>query len=254
MPRWRTVNETAWVLRRRPFGETDALLDLYGQTLGRFTARAPAARKPGSRKSGHVDLFSQVRLGLAQGQTWWIITQAESRTWFPELRTSVPAYLAASTLGELVLRMVPEGEQLPGLYPLLTQSFTAIARHPQGPRWVPHIATWALLRLAGFGPDWTRCIRCGVTLPPGRLKYLDIREGGVRCAACGHSGLPHLSDKAWTVLRFWQSASLAKALEHLPEESLYAELEAVETAYLRHWLEQSLQAWQVRRQMEDLGP
>jgi len=246
MVRWRTVNETAWVLRKRPFGETDALLDLYGQTLGRFTARAPAARKPGARKAGHVDLFSEVRLGLARGQNWWIVTQAESRTWFPELRASVRAYLAASTVGELVLRAVPEGERLPGLYPLLAQSFRAIARHPQGPRWVPRIAAWAIVRLAGFGPDWTRCTRCGVPLHPGRPKYVDIREGGLRCADCGSSGFPRLSDRAWAVLRFWQMAPFAKALEHLPDEALYAELEAVETAYLRHWLEQSLQAWQVR--------
>ena len=49
-------------------------------------------------------------------------------------------------------------------------------------------------------------------------------------------------------------APFAKALEHLPDEALYAELEAVETAYLRHWLEQSLQAWQVRQQLDAHSP
>ncbi len=248
--RWRTRTETAWVLHRKAFGEADVLLEMYGQHLGRFRALAPAGRKPGSRKAGHLDLFGEVRVQLAQGRNWWVLTQAEVQTWHPRLRTDPQAFLAAGQVAEMVLRLVPEGERVPGLYPLLAWAFGRIASEEgEGVRWAPRVAAWHLMRLAGFGPQWARCVRCRTPLTPGRPKFLDVREGGLRCADCGSPPLPRVSDRAWAVLLAWSRKPLHEALNPPPAPDLYPELEALERAYVTFWLERPLQTWRVNRQM-----
>jgi DNA repair protein RecO (recombination protein O) len=57
MSRERTIRAEAVVLRRIDFGEADRLLTLYTREFGKLKAIAKGARKPQSRKTGHVELF-----------------------------------------------------------------------------------------------------------------------------------------------------------------------------------------------------
>ena len=57
MPRERTYRTEAVVIRRSDFGEADRLLTLFSADRGKTRAIATGARKPQSRKTGHVELF-----------------------------------------------------------------------------------------------------------------------------------------------------------------------------------------------------
>ncbi|MFN2162508.1 MAG: DNA repair protein RecO, partial [Candidatus Promineifilaceae bacterium] len=57
MSRERTYRTEAIVLKRSDFGEADRLLTLYSKEFGKIRAIAKGARKPQSRKTGHVELF-----------------------------------------------------------------------------------------------------------------------------------------------------------------------------------------------------
>ena len=57
MARERTFRSEAIVLKRTDFGEADRLLTLYSREKGKIKAIAKGARKPQSRKTGHVELF-----------------------------------------------------------------------------------------------------------------------------------------------------------------------------------------------------
>ena len=57
MARERTFRSEAIVLRRTDFGEADRLLTLYSRDFGKIKAIAKGARKPQSRKTGHVEQF-----------------------------------------------------------------------------------------------------------------------------------------------------------------------------------------------------
>ena len=59
MPRERVFRTEAIVLRRRDFGEADRLLTLYTPERGKISALAKGARKPTSRKAGHVELYTR---------------------------------------------------------------------------------------------------------------------------------------------------------------------------------------------------
>ena len=68
----------AIVLKHSDFGEADRLLTLYSREQGKLSALAKGARKPGSRKGGHLEPFSQVRLLLGKGRELAVVSQAEA--------------------------------------------------------------------------------------------------------------------------------------------------------------------------------
>ncbi len=248
--RWRTRVDTAWILHRRSQGEADLWLEAYAQDLGRIRLLARGGRKVPSRKGGHLQLFQEVRLSLAQGRGWWVVTQAQAQRWFPRLREQLEAFVAAGYVAELVLRLVPLGERLPGLYPLLTSAFTVLAERPWGPRWVPRVVEWQLMALAGYRPTWERCVHCGKPLALGRPKYLDALAGGVACEACRRAGAPALSDRAWALVRHWLRVPLERALAQEPEPELHLELARLGERYVRAWLERPSRAQRVAHQLD----
>ena len=77
MARERTYRTEAIVLKRTDFGEADRLLTLFSKDLGKISAIAKGARKPQSRKTGHVELFMRSKFFIAKGRNLDIITQAE---------------------------------------------------------------------------------------------------------------------------------------------------------------------------------
>ena len=76
--RERVYQTEAIVLRRSDFGEADRLLTVFTPERGKIKLIAKGARKPTSRKSGHVELFSYGRYLVAVGRDLDIITQAET--------------------------------------------------------------------------------------------------------------------------------------------------------------------------------
>src|SRR5687768_9809563 len=86
MAREKTYRTEAIVLRRTDFGEADRLLTLFSRELGKIKAIAKGARKPQSRKTGHVELFMRTQFLIAQGRDLDIITQAEMVEGYQALR------------------------------------------------------------------------------------------------------------------------------------------------------------------------
>jgi recombinational DNA repair protein (RecF pathway) len=66
--RERLYRTEAIVLRRSDLGEADRLLTLYTPEWGKLRVIAKGVRKPTSRKSGHVELFTHSRLLIARGR------------------------------------------------------------------------------------------------------------------------------------------------------------------------------------------
>ena len=56
------------MLRHVDYGEADRMLTLYTRQLGKTRALAKGARKIASRKAGHIEPFTYVKLQLAQGR------------------------------------------------------------------------------------------------------------------------------------------------------------------------------------------
>ena len=69
----------AIVIRRRNWGEADRLLTMYTREHGKIQGVAKGARKPTSRKAGHVELFSRSSFVMSRVRNSWdIVSQAET--------------------------------------------------------------------------------------------------------------------------------------------------------------------------------
>ncbi|MDQ7030318.1 MAG: DNA repair protein RecO [Ardenticatenia bacterium] len=111
--RLRVYSTEAIVLGRRDWGEADRLMTLFSPTYGKLRAVAPGARKPLTRKSGHVELFTRGHFVLAKGRTFDKITQAHTEAYYIRLRANLKAVAQAALVCELADRFVPEGDAHP---------------------------------------------------------------------------------------------------------------------------------------------
>jgi len=107
--RVRLYRTEAIVLRRSNFGEADRLLTLYTPEWGKLRVIAKGVRKPTSRKSGHLELFTHSRLLVAKGRNLDIVTQAETLHSFRPLREDLLRTGWAYYAAELLDRFVEEG-------------------------------------------------------------------------------------------------------------------------------------------------
>ena len=97
------------MLRHHDYGEADRLLTLYTRQLGKTRALAKGARKIASRKAGHIDPFTHVKLQLAKGRDMLILTQADTVDAYQPLREDLILTSHAAYVLELLDRFGPDG-------------------------------------------------------------------------------------------------------------------------------------------------
>lgn len=205
MPRTdRLYRVHAIVIRRRDWGEADRLLTLYTRENGKIQAVAKGARKPTSRKAGHVELFTRTRLLVARTRSIDIVTQAETVEAYRALRESLEASTLAHYFAELLDRFTGEEEADAALFDLVSSAFTWLCQ-ADDLRLAARFYELRLLGLAGFRPELHNCPSCGKILEPVDSFFCPM-QGGVLCPACGQDrqDATALSLTAFKVLRYGQ--------------------------------------------------
>ena len=107
----RTLRTEVVVLRHTDWGEADRLLVLFSREAGKLRAVAKGVRKLHSRKAGHLEPFTRVKLLLARGRDFWIVTQAETVDAYLPIREDLVRTAYAAYVIELLDRFTyEEGE------------------------------------------------------------------------------------------------------------------------------------------------
>ncbi len=242
MGRPHTFTVDAVVLRHADFGEADRLLVLYARGRGKLRAVAKGVRRIRSRKAGHVEPLTAVRLFLAEGRDLAIVTQAEALETFPRLRGDLERMTYALHVAELADKFTYENEDHPGLYRLLVATLHRLETFPDADL-VVRYHELRLLDLVGFRPELQRCVRCGEPLRP-EPQFFAPGEGGIVCPRCAASGrgLATVSVNALRYLRHFQRSSFREAARARPSPADHREMEGLLLAYLVHVLERRLNA------------
>src|SRR5690242_17067299 len=120
----RTYSTDAIILKHSDLGEADRILTLLTPYRGKYHAVAKGARRPVSRKAGHLELLCHSRLHLAQGRNLDIITQAQTHDAFLALRQGNDTWYStcAIYLAELVDRFIEDDTQHEDVYNLLLKA------------------------------------------------------------------------------------------------------------------------------------
>jgi DNA repair protein RecO (recombination protein O) len=206
MPQERLYRTEAIILRRADLGEADRLLTIFTPGRGKLRVVAKGVRKPASRKTGHVELFTRSTLLLAHARNLDIVSQAETVEAYRALREDLLRSTYAHYIVELLDRFTGDEEESAELYDLLADTLACLC-DAENPWLVARYYELRLLTLAGYQPRLFDCVHCGRPLrevesesPPYGF---DCGRGGVLCDECApHSrdALP-LSLSALKVLR-----------------------------------------------------
>lgn len=242
MSKPRTFRSEAIVLKRTDFGEADRLLTVYSQNFGKFKAIAKGARKPQSRKTGHVDLFMRTQFLFAKGQSLPLITQADTVETYAALRTDLMRMTHASYMVELLDQFVVNEDPNRPLYNLLSDGLSWCATGEELPL-ATRFYELHLLSLTGFQPQLFRCVGCNEPLQE-QDQFFSAELGGVLCPSCyakDRNGR-FLSSTALKVLRYLQSRDWATVKGLNLKRPLQTELEIIMQHYLTYTLEHTLKS------------
>jgi DNA repair protein RecO (recombination protein O) len=251
--RERVYRTEAIVLRRSDFGEADRLLTVFTPERGKLRLVAKGARKPSSRKSGHVELFTRSQFLVAVGRELDIVTQAETLEPFLALREDLLRTTYAYYVADLADAFTADRDENRHIFDLLNDAFGWLCVAGDLPL-VARYYELHLLGLAGYQPQLFVCGGCGKRLEP-EVNYLSAADGGVFCPMCGHHRMAgsKLSVNALKVLRFLQTREW-ETCQHLRlRPASHAEIEHAMHHYITYHLERKLRSvdfiHRLRRQM-----
>jgi len=240
--RERIYRTEAIVLRRSDFGEADRLLTVLTPHLGKLRLLAKGARKPTSRKAGHLELFTRTELLMARGRNLDIVTQAQTVEPHRALRDDLWRMSHAYYVAELVDRFSEEQSENALLYQLLSDVLDWICESSDLALTVRFFELH-MLSLVGYRPQLYECPRCASSLEPV-TNYFSAEAGGVLCPRCGEAGrgLRTISLPALKVLRYLQTRTYAQCAQLHLRPSTHAEIEELMLHYLVYTLESQLKS------------
>ena len=239
--KFRSFRVDAVVLRHSDYGEADRLLTMYTRQLGKTRAIAKGARKIASRKAGHIEPFTYVKLQLAKGRDMFLVTQADTVDAYLPLREDLILTSQAAYVMELLDRFTYENDtENASTFRLLTDTLARLASKAD-PWLVTRYYEMRLLDYMGFRPQLFECANCEREIL-AEDQFFSFSAGGVICPRCGH-GLPNLrniSVDTLKYLRHFQRSSYAEASRARPSPEVQQEAEVLMQGYFTYLLEREL--------------
>jgi len=173
----------AFVLRTRDFGESDRIVLLLTEDLGKVSAIAKGARRSLRRFAGAaLEPFQQLAVRLDRKPHYSLAFLHESRVVQSNLALAkdLDAFAWASYLTELTEVMTVDRDPCRDLYELLRDVMARLGREPAEP--LAHHFVLGLLGRSGWAPDFESCGICAAPVTEYSRPILDSRGSGVVCA------------------------------------------------------------------------
>lgn len=171
------------MLSRFDYGEADRILTLITPGGGKIKAIAKGIRRQKSRIGGSLEPFAELRVALAQGRTFEVVTQVSVVHPWLNLRDDLVSFGTASYMAELANGTLEEHHAAESVYVLLKRGYEILDAGMAPGR----VARWFEMHLAdelGVRPEVDRCVECGRLLEADeRYRWLPPL-GGVLCDRC----------------------------------------------------------------------
>ena len=173
------------VIKRVDFSEADRILTIFTKNHGKISAIAKGARKPTSRKGGHIELLSHSVFSLAEGRSLDVIAEAETINPFGRLRDDLEKAGLGYYMAEFINEFVRVGQAHYPLFRLFLMALSLLDESDpsHSSLLVRSFELKALCQL-GFAPEVRRCVICGRPLTWATDNGFSPKDGGVLCARC----------------------------------------------------------------------
>jgi DNA repair protein RecO (recombination protein O) len=187
--RVRAHSTRALLLRRTDYGESDLVVALFTERLGRVSALARGARKSQRRFGGALEPMHTlaVRLDEKSGAELLVLAEASIDRVRTRLTSRLEHMDAAGRALGWVRRASPPRTIEPEVWRVLSELLDRLddPTAPVAPRVELAEAGLRLLSAFGWGLELFRCVSCGKPCPEGRAAQIDVERGGLVCRSCG---------------------------------------------------------------------
>jgi DNA repair protein RecO (recombination protein O) len=173
----------AFVLRTRNYGESDRIVVLLSEQLGKVSAIAKGARRSVRRfAGGALEPFQELAVRLDRKPAFSLAFLHESRVLHTNraLASNLDAFAWASYLTELTEVMTADRDPCPDLFDLYREVMSRLGRDLIEP--LAHHFVLGLLERSGWAPDFGICGVCSEPVTDLSRPILDSRGSGVICA------------------------------------------------------------------------
>lgn len=173
----------ALVLRSVEYKESDKILTLLTQELGKITVSARGCRKKGSPIAASCQLLAWSELVLYDYKGRWSVKEGQTLRLFRGIQADLDRLALGCYFAELAETLAVEGLPSPELLSLTLNSLHALDQMPQKPLALIKTAfEWRCMCLAGYEPLFDGCAICGRN-PPEKPQF-HLKEGVLHCARC----------------------------------------------------------------------
>ena len=245
MPKPRTYQTEAIIIRKTRLGEADRILTLYTPDMGKIQAVAKGVRRPKSKLAGHLELLTYSLVSLARGRNLDTIIGSQTINSFLPLKSDLDLSSHALYATELVNQFTADHIENRPLFQLLLETMQQLCQGGDI-ELVLRYFELHLLNEVGYRPQLQQCVACHQPLEP-TINYFCSSAGGMLCPNCRHSQplTRPLSVNALKVLRLLQSSGYSTIAPLKMNRELSQELEALMRTHLKYLLEREIKsiAW-----------
>ena len=255
MPRPERIFRTdAIILRRQDFGEADRLLTVFTPNHGKLKAIAKGSRKPAGRTTGHVELYTRVKMMIAHGRELHVVSQAELTEPYLALRENLERGAYANYVVELLDHFSEAEEVNMSLYRLLDATLAHLCDPQVDLRLLTRYYELKALELVGFQPALFNCA-IGQEEIVAQDQFFSVMEGGVVCPLHAKTGkfISPLNLTTLKTLRYLQTRDYDVIKVLRVDEVLHMELERTLQNYIVHVLERRLKSVDFIRRLRRHG-
>jgi len=242
MPKPRTYQTEAFIVKKIKLGEADRILTLYTPHLGKIQAVAKGVRRSRSKLAGHLELLTHSLVSLARGRNLDTITGSQTINSFLPLKSDLWLTSCALYATELVDQFTADDIENYELFQLLLETMHRLCQGGDK-ELVLRFFELHLLNEVGYRPQLQHCVSCQSPLKPITNSFCPS-AGGMLCPNCRQTQpLTYpLSVNALKVLSLLQSSDYTTASKLRMNPELSHQLEGVMRHYLKYLLEREVKS------------
>lgn len=225
------------VLREIEYQDSDKLLTVLTQELGKRTFRARGVKSSRSRLKSACQLLAYSEFTVLETHDRYVITEAVTQEMFPELRQDIELLSLASYFVQLTDAVAQEGDEATELLSLLLNALYALAKLKRPQTLVKAAFELRLACISGFLPDLRGCAVCGRE----DSDRFNITQGVLQCSNCQSAGLEGIrmpvSAGTLAAMRFIAAGDPKRLFSFRLSEQSLRELNDITESYLSMRLE-----------------
>jgi len=166
------------VLREVNYKESDKILTILTEDVGRLTVSARGARSKRSKYTAASQLLAFSELELEERYGRWYLKEGRALELWNGIRQDITRLSMATYFAELLEAISDVDHDDPGLLRLALMALHALSSGTREPKLIKAAFELRLMCLAGYEPNVSACPACGA----GERPMLSLKEGHIHCA------------------------------------------------------------------------